>query len=400
MFRTAPGVTDTPLVSVVIPAFNAENTLLETLQSASAQTHLALEIIVVDDGSTDNTFNVAHSYRQIDTRVKVISKPNGGVASARNVGTWASQAKFVAFMDADDLWHPTKTAKQLALLLASGDKTALVYSPFRRIDTKGIVQGSSRNHRVDGWVINRHFYVNIVGNGSSVLIRKHVLEELGGYSSALLLNNAQGSEDMFLQLRIALRYRFATVPEYLVGYRLLPGNLSSDEERMLRSSLLAMSMVLAECPNFPELAQRGLLAREIWEYLKITTKRRRFKKGMDFIVPYVAGRSLWLIKAIWEDMTNKLERLYHGTADRPVWNAQAKTRSLKRHFYEYDPAAENDPDRPVAKRNNEETDKIYRNLAAMAPLDAAYRPDKLCEQNILSLTLHNKHSFRPGIRLV
>jgi glycosyltransferase involved in cell wall biosynthesis len=171
---------DSPLVSVVIPAFNASNTLQQTLLSVSAQTYRNMEIIVVDDGSADHTALIARDFSQIDPRVRLIQKSNGGVASARNAGTQASAADFMAFIDADDLWHPTKIAKQIALLTAGGNDMALVYSPFRLIDTAGMVVGSSRNHRVEGWVVNRHFYINFIGNGSSILIRKHVLEELGG----------------------------------------------------------------------------------------------------------------------------------------------------------------------------------------------------------------------------
>jgi glycosyltransferase involved in cell wall biosynthesis len=300
---------NTPLVTVVIPAFNASETLQQTLLSVAAQTYGNLEIIVVDDGSVDDTAVIARSFGQSDPRVQVIQKPNGGVASARNAGTKASTAEFVAFIDADDLWHPTKIAKQMALLTADGGDMALVYTPFRRIDVSGKVLGSSRNHRVDGWVVNRHFYVNFVGNGSSILVRKHVLEEIGGYSSTLLEANAQGCEDLLLQLRIALRYRFGTVPEYLVGYRLSPNNMSSNQERMLRSSLIALTMVLAECPDFTALEKHGLIARNVWEYLKIITLQGDFVEGMKFIRPYLRRRAPQVIKAAGLDAMSKFTAL-------------------------------------------------------------------------------------------
>jgi glycosyltransferase involved in cell wall biosynthesis len=372
---------NTPLVTVVIPAFNASETLQQTLLSVAAQTYGNLEIIVVDDGSVDDTAVIARSFGQSDPRVHVIQKPNGGVASARNAGTKASTAEFVAFIDADDLWHPTKIAKQMALLTADGGDMALVYTPFRRIDVSGKVLGSSRNHRVDGWVVNRHFYVNFVGNGSSILVRKHVLEEIGGYSSTLLEANAQGCEDLLLQLRIALHYRFGTVPEYLVGYRLSPNNMSSNQERMLRSSLIALTMVLAECPDFTALEKHGLIARNVWEYLKIITLQGDFVDGMKFIRPYLRRRAPQVIKAAGLDAMSKFTALRKLLQNPGKRGMQRLGQTELRHFYDYDPADMNLSDQmPLADPNNK-LDNVYQRLADLSPLDASYRPEKYFNKN-------------------
>ena len=208
-----------PLVSVVVPAFNAAKTISDTLRSISQQTYAALEIVVVDDGSTDETAEIARHHGETDSRVRVITKLNGGVASARNAGIHCTTGAFVAFIDADDLWHPTKIAKQLKVLLAGGPDMALVYAPFRLIDADGRVLASPHKYGVNGWVIHRHFYSNFVGNGSALLVRRSVLEEFGGFDSCLLQQGAEGCEDLLLQLRIATRYRFGEVSEYLVGYR-------------------------------------------------------------------------------------------------------------------------------------------------------------------------------------
>jgi glycosyltransferase involved in cell wall biosynthesis len=372
---------DSPLVSIVIPAFNASNTLHQTLLSVSAQTYRNLEIIVVDDGSVDHTALIAQAYSQMDPRVRLIQKSNGGVASARNAGTRASAAEFVAFIDADDLWHPTKIAKQMALLTASGNDMALVYSPFRLIDTSGMVLSSSRNHRVDGWVVNRHFYINFIGNGSSILIRKHVLEELGGYSSALLEAGAQGCEDFLLQLRIALHYQFGTVPEYLVGYRLSPGNMSADPERMLRSSLLALTMVLAECPDVAELEKRGLVAGNIWEYLKIIVFQGPLIKGLAFIWPLARKRMPQIAGAAWADGTAKLMALRKRAARLWARWLRGPPNVRLRHFYDYDPTDMNLSDHMPRNDAADALDNVYRRLAELSPLDALYRPNKYSDKN-------------------
>jgi glycosyltransferase involved in cell wall biosynthesis len=367
---------------VVIPAFNASNTLEQTLQSVSAQTYRSLEIIVVDDGSADDTASIARRYSKIDPRVQLIQKLNGGVASARNAGTHASSADFVAFIDADDLWHPTKITKQMALLTANGDDLALVYTPFRKVDISGLVLGSSRNHRVDGWVVNRHFYINFVGNGSSILVRKQVLEEIGGYSTALLEANAQGCEDLLLQLRIALRYRFGTVPEYLVGYRLSPNNMSSNQERMLRSSLLALTMVLDECSNFAELEKRGLIAKNVWEYLKIIALQGGFAKGMAFIWPFLKSRIPQVVKAAWVDAAGKMTTLQKLLGRLSVQGFQPAQIQF-RHFDDYDPTDMNLSDHMPLENAKDGLDGVYQKLADLSPLDASYRPERNLNKNSL-----------------
>ncbi|ACS60024.1 glycosyltransferase family 2 protein [Rhizobium leguminosarum] len=107
---------DRPLVSVVIPAFNASTYIERTLRSAVRQTYDALEIIVVNGGSTDHTAKLLEQMAMSDSRIRLLSTPNCGVAAARNTGIEASSGRFVAFLDADDLWHLTKVEKQVSAL--------------------------------------------------------------------------------------------------------------------------------------------------------------------------------------------------------------------------------------------------------------------------------------------
>ncbi|NEK55550.1 glycosyltransferase, partial [Rhizobium leguminosarum] len=105
-----------PLVSVVIPAFNASRYIERTLRSAGRQTYRNLEIIVVNDGSTDDTAKVVEKMALADPRIRMLSTANRGVAAARNTGIQESTGRFVAFLDADDLWHQTKIEKQVNAL--------------------------------------------------------------------------------------------------------------------------------------------------------------------------------------------------------------------------------------------------------------------------------------------
>ncbi len=102
-----------PLCTIVIPAYNAGIWIERTLKSAAQQNYPNLEILVIDDGSKDNTRMLAEAMAAVDDRFRVISIPNGGVANARNVGIREASGEYVAFLDADDLWHPDKIRLQV-----------------------------------------------------------------------------------------------------------------------------------------------------------------------------------------------------------------------------------------------------------------------------------------------
>jgi glycosyltransferase involved in cell wall biosynthesis len=144
---------DSPLVSVVIPALNASKTIARTLNSVLQQTYTNIEVVAVDDGSVDDTSEVVMRFVEQDSRVRLIRKGNGGVASARNAGIEAALGEFVAPIDADDLWHPTRVACHVSALLGAPADVGLVYSPFRRIDDDDRVLDSSPPFRVSNWVL-------------------------------------------------------------------------------------------------------------------------------------------------------------------------------------------------------------------------------------------------------
>jgi glycosyltransferase involved in cell wall biosynthesis len=345
-----------PLVSVVVPAFNAAKTIQETLHSISQQAYGTLEIIVVDDGSTDDTAAIARRHSLDDPRFRVISRPNGGVAAARNEGIRASKGEFVAFIDADDLWHPTKIAKQLETLLSGGPEMALVYSPFRLIDSDGKVLASPHKYGVSGWVLYRHFYSNLVGNGSALLIRRKVLEEFGGFDPWLKRQGAEGCEDLLLQLRIATRYRFGEVSEYLVGYRKLAGNMSSNAEQMIRSGLLAVNKAFSECRDIPGLSASAMLKRYEWQRLKACLRKGRVGESVRSLIRQFGTSPGFVIGALWTELAETSKKLnrFAAAAGCP-----------SRHFYDLEPRA------GIDLHHNTPTARALRRLAK---LDQAYRP--------------------------
>jgi glycosyltransferase involved in cell wall biosynthesis len=239
----APGL---PLASVVIPAYNASTTIERTLRSVMVQTYGQLEIIVVDDGSSDDTTSIVERIAREDPRIILRRQPNEGVAAARNLGIAHARGEFIAPLDADDIWHPRKIEKQIAVIKDGGDRIGLVYCYSRFINEDDIVisqDGPQGNARGD--VYAQLVCANFIGNASSPLVRRSSLQEVGGYDASLRAQLAQGCEDYRLYLEIAERWEFDLVPEYLVGYRTAEGSMSRNHISMARS----WEIVMAETRN-------------------------------------------------------------------------------------------------------------------------------------------------------
>src|SRR5262249_15019068 len=134
LHRVRGGDRSVPEVSVVVPAYNAERTLRETLDSVLGQTLQDFEVLVVDDGSSDATAAVARDAG--DPRVRVLSVPNGGVARARNLGIQEANGDLIAFLDADDLWRPRKLERQVEALEAR-PRAGMSFTAALRIDADG-----------------------------------------------------------------------------------------------------------------------------------------------------------------------------------------------------------------------------------------------------------------------
>ena len=256
------------LVSVVIPAFNASATIDETLRSVRSQSHRELDIIVVDDGSIDDTVAIVQRHAVTDPRIRIIRQSNAGVAAARNAGWRAARADFIAFIDADDLWAPSKTEQQLQAMIDGGDRTGLVYSWYAWIDVNSHVSVRCDPVFHAGEVLDYLFEGNFIGNGSSALVRREALVAVNGFDSRLRASGAQGCEDLLFYCRVAEVYHFAVVPEYQIGYRYLPNNMSSDMARMFRSWMLVANEMAARYPDRTALLDRGLRNYSRWLLLR------------------------------------------------------------------------------------------------------------------------------------
>ena len=246
--------TTTPLVSVIIPAYNAEMFIRAALGSAVHQTYQDIEIIVIDDGSMDRTAEIVREFMAQDPRVRLLQQANAGVAAARNYGVRMARGSLIAPLDADDLWKPTKIERQVACFLATDDSLGLVYTWSHIIDEDGQIFARRRRNlsHEEGKVFHQILEANFVGNGSTPLMRKDYVLEAGGYDPELRARNAEGCEDWKLYLALAERYEFAVVRDSLVGYRQTPGMMSRNLWAMKRSRDLLLDDVRCRHPELSE----------------------------------------------------------------------------------------------------------------------------------------------------
>ncbi len=206
-----------PLVSVVIPAFNAERFLAEAIESVLAQDHGNLEVIVVDDGSLDGTGQLAARYP-----VKTIAQPNGGQAAARNTGVACARGPLVAFLDADDLWMPGKLSTEVAFLNDHPD-AGYVLSRMQRVLLPGAPWPPGTPA---GW-----FDEPQPGTlPSAALIRRSTLEHVGAFGTRF----RHGSDTDWQARAADLGVRGALLDDVLVHYRIHGANHSYDNLGMKR----------------------------------------------------------------------------------------------------------------------------------------------------------------------
>ena len=242
--------TDEETVGIIVPMYNSERTISATLASICAQTHRRLDIVVTDDGSTDGSAAIVEGWCRRDARVRLLRQSSAGVAAARNSGAAATTAQFLAFIDADDIWAPTKIEYQLAALRDGGASAGLAYCWFASIDQRDRVVSFGPQPLLEGHVVRDLCNANWIGNGSSLLLRREAFERVGGYERSLKARRAQGAEDLLMCLRVAEVAEFRVVPRYLVGYRMTPASMSTDSLQMFRSTELVLQELLARHPDY------------------------------------------------------------------------------------------------------------------------------------------------------
>ena len=210
---------------MIIPAYNCEAVLARAIESALNQTFTNIECIVIDDGSKDNTAEVARSFGE---RVRLIEQANGGASSARNAGIWAASRDYIAFLDADDYWHPTKLEKQVALMTAHQD-VVLVSTGFDdHSDDPAIraqqAHAGARGCQESDIEVHRDYlplFLDPYLGTPTVMVRTRAAREIGGFDTGLSI-----AEDLDFYFRICKDSSYARINQPLVFIHKLPGGLS------------------------------------------------------------------------------------------------------------------------------------------------------------------------------
>lgn len=314
-----------PLVSVVVPAWNAADTLAETLRSVSAQNYANIEIIIVDDGSTDDTAAVAAEYCALEPRARLVRQDNAGVAAARNRAIAEAKGEWVAPIDSDDLWNPAKIEKQVAAALDSSPHLGFVYCWYHFIDDKSRVIGSRAGWVASGSALRQLAYENFVGNGSAALFARSAINEVGGYDPGLRRRGAQGCEDLLLQLLIAASRPVAAVPEYLVGYRVGRSRMSSDSTQMRRSWEAVFETLQQRGIEIPPRVARWALGIQMFGFAETSALQGRPLESLRLLVRGFRLDPLRCSLHLFYRLTRLAVRLVRGRRRRfdPVPFAQA-----------------------------------------------------------------------------
>lgn len=230
-----------PRVSVIIATYNMGQFLAEAIQSILNQTFQDLEVIVVDDGSTDNTQVCLERFRT-DTRVIIVTQRNLGQPRAKNVGIERARGSYIAFCDADDYWLPQKLELQLPRFNHCQD-IGVVYSPATALFPDGSRAELQGPKYMRGDVLHTMFVRNIVPFGTAV-VRRECIDQLGAFDESF-----QMGIDWDLWLRISTRWKFDYVEEATYIYRIWDGQMSKNWRGRYDCALAIMEKFLAQYPN-------------------------------------------------------------------------------------------------------------------------------------------------------
>ena len=216
-------------ISVIIPVFNGEATIGETIDSILNQTFKDIEIIIINDGSTDATLETIKKIS--DSRIKIFSYPNAGLSARRNRGIYQAKGEYISFIDADDLWTADKLELQWQAL-QKNPQAALAYSWTDYIDESSKFLKSGRRIKVNGDAFSKLLVTNFLENGSNPLIRQQAMEKVGGFDESLC-----AAEDKDMWLRLAANYEFVCVEKPQILYRTSTTSMSTNLKRQETESL-------------------------------------------------------------------------------------------------------------------------------------------------------------------
>lgn len=288
-------MTQAPKISVIIPAYNSEKTIKETIQSVINQTFADFEIIVINDGSNDSTLEVLSSIKE--PRLKVFSYTNSGVSESRNRGIAEAKGEYISFIDADDMWTDNKLEEQLKAL-QSNSGASVAYSWTNFINENGNFLRSGCHINANGDVFLQLLRINFIQSGSNLLIKTEALATVGNFDKSL-----DGVEDWDMGLRLAESYQFVCVPLPQILYR-VSSSSTSISSNVLQMEKVCLQVIEKTCHNTSRDLSRDLKSKILGEqYRYLTTKaldgypdREKGTTAMIFFVQAIRYDPSWLKK--------------------------------------------------------------------------------------------------------
>lgn len=217
-----------PKVSVVIPCYNAEDTIAATLASVQSQTLADLEVLVIDDGSHDRSCEIVRWLAENDDRIRLVVQENSGPSVARNRGVDLARGTYIAFLDADDLWLPRHLELNLAAL-AADPRLGVSFSACRYIDEAAKPTGECSRT----WAADVQYRDVLAGNPTSTCSAIVARREVFGEAGPMRQDMSYAEDQEWLFRVIASGWKLRGTSEYTVLYRIRSGSLSSDTRRML-----------------------------------------------------------------------------------------------------------------------------------------------------------------------
>lgn len=224
------------LVSIILPTYNCANFLPDSIRSILLQTYGSYEIVVVDDGSTDNTKEVLDTFMG---KIKYISlEQNKGLPTARNIGIQSAQGKYIAFIDADDLWSPEKLQTDIEYFQMYPE-VGMVYSRHVNVDEKGkFINRGTKRQLPSGNIFIQLFSEQNFITTSTVVVKKEVFETTGLFDEQFF-----NCQDWDMWLRIAFYFKVAGINKFLVKYRHNPNSLSKNYQRVLKHQKMVIDKI-------------------------------------------------------------------------------------------------------------------------------------------------------------
>lgn len=276
-----------PKISIIMPTYNRSDYICEAIESALGQTYDNIELIVIDDGSTDGTRKQLEKYSS-DRRFKYMRQENQGQSIARNKGLKMAEGEFIAFLDSDNIWLPGKLERQVEIM-NKNQSFDIFYGDGILIDEKGAEVSRENMSRYSG-NITRHLIKDNCVSMNTTLTRKKCFDELGGMSEEV-----RAGDDYELWLRLSTKFKFYYTPEYFVRYRVMDDQISTDKYRRFNSNERVLQKFFE---RFPESVTKVEKKRAI-SYFYIRKVRheiseRRFIRAFINIINALKHDAWWL----------------------------------------------------------------------------------------------------------